>query len=101
MKMKLYLYSVHIWLYDISEEDKEFLGNDCKDRDKKLSTKDVNKANRATYVPYFYSKDGYAALGHSNVTHFNRMAARSVYHPRAFVDANSADFGPSLSRNHR
>jgi len=27
-------------------------------------------------VPYFYSRDGYAALGHSNVTHFNRMAAR-------------------------
>jgi len=38
----------------------------------------VTLANRATYVPYFYSKDGYAALGHSNVTHFNRMAAR--YH---------------------
>lgn len=38
----------------------------------------VTLANRASYVPYFYSKDGYAALGHSNVTHFNRMAAR--YH---------------------
>eukprot|EP00435_Cladocopium_sp_Y103_P010810 s1932_g2.t2 len=38
----------------------------------------VSLANRATYVPYFYSRDGYAALGHSNVTHFNRMAAR--YH---------------------
>jgi hypothetical protein len=34
------------------------------------------QANRASYVPYFYSRDGYAALGHSNVTHFNRMAAR-------------------------
>lgn len=36
----------------------------------------VSLANRASYVPYFYSRDGYAALGHSNVTHFNRMAAR-------------------------
>ena len=34
------------------------------------------QANRATYVPYFYSRDGYAVLGHSNVTHFNMMAVR-------------------------
>ncbi|CAK9112108.1 unnamed protein product [Durusdinium trenchii] len=36
----------------------------------------VSLANRATYVPYFYSRDGYAVLGHSNVTHFNMMAVR-------------------------
>lgn len=27
-------------------------------------------------MPYFYSTDGYGALGLSNVTHFNQMAVR-------------------------
>ena len=73
------LYSVHLYLYVIyPQRTRNFRASTAKIGIRSCPPKISNKANRATYVPYFYSKDGYAALGHSNVTHFNRMAARSL-----------------------
>ena len=73
------LYSVHLYRYVIyPQRRRNFRASTAKIGIRSCPPKISNKANRATYVPYFYSKDGYAALGHSNVTHFNRMAARSL-----------------------
>ena len=35
-----------------------------------------SKANRETRVPYYYSADGYAALGHTNMADFDQLLTR-------------------------
>ena len=37
---------------------------------------EILQANRETFVPYYYTADGYAALGHTGATRFDRLLVR-------------------------
>ena len=37
---------------------------------------ELPQANRETFVPYYYTADGYAALGHTAATRFDRLLVR-------------------------
>ena len=38
--------------------------------------RELLQANRETFVPYYYTADGYAALGHTAASRFDRLLVR-------------------------